>query len=133
MALSDGLVTRPGVPRYSAGQRDLFFRLLDRGGTIRAAAAGAGISADGAVRPPAQSDPFSRAHWRVPGNAAAESFWGDTKSRALRPIPVGHPHRPQARRRRLDRANLQLAQAFSPRHDQPSRIQEWNHSDDKTA
>jgi transposase, IS30 family len=50
MGLSDGLVNRPGVPRYSAGQRDLFFRLLDRGGTIRAAAAGAGISADTGYR-----------------------------------------------------------------------------------
>jgi hypothetical protein len=31
LALSGGLVNRPGVPRYSAGQRDLFIRLLDRG------------------------------------------------------------------------------------------------------
>jgi transposase, IS30 family len=46
MALSDELANRPGLARYSASQRELFFRLLDRGGTIRAAAAGAGVSPD---------------------------------------------------------------------------------------
>lgn len=50
LALSDELANRPGVQRYSAGQRDVFFRLLDRGGTIRAAAAGAGVSADTGYR-----------------------------------------------------------------------------------
>jgi IS30 family transposase len=50
MALSNGLVNRPCVPLYSASQRELFFRLLDRGGTIRAAAAGAGVSADTGYR-----------------------------------------------------------------------------------
>jgi transposase, IS30 family len=50
MALSEGLVDGSGFPRYSASQRELFFRLLDRGGTIRAAAAGAGISPDTGYR-----------------------------------------------------------------------------------
>src|SRR6476620_4775263 len=50
MALSDGLVGRAGVPRYSASQREVVFRLLDRGGTIRAAAVGAGVSADTGYR-----------------------------------------------------------------------------------
>jgi transposase, IS30 family len=50
LALSDGVVNRPGVQQYSVGQRDLFFRLLDRGGTIRAAAAGAGVSPDTGYR-----------------------------------------------------------------------------------
>jgi hypothetical protein len=31
MALSDELANRPGLARYSASQRELFFRLLDRG------------------------------------------------------------------------------------------------------
>jgi transposase, IS30 family len=48
--LSDGLVDRPGLQRYSASQRELFFRLLDRGGTIRAAAMGAGVSPDTGYR-----------------------------------------------------------------------------------
>jgi IS30 family transposase len=38
------------VPRYSVGQRDLVFRLLDRGGTIRAAAVGPGVSSDTGYR-----------------------------------------------------------------------------------
>ena len=50
MALSDGLSDGPVVSRYSAGQRELFFRLLDRGGTIRAAALGAGVSPDTGYR-----------------------------------------------------------------------------------
>jgi transposase len=50
MALSDGLVDRPGGSLYSADQRELFFRLLDREGTIRAAAVGAGVSADAGYR-----------------------------------------------------------------------------------
>lgn len=50
MALSDELASRSGLVRYSAYQRDLFFRLLDRGGTIRAAAVGAGVSPDTGYR-----------------------------------------------------------------------------------
>jgi transposase, IS30 family len=50
MALSDELANQPGSARYSASQRELFFRLLDRGGTIRAAAAGAGVSPDTCYR-----------------------------------------------------------------------------------
>jgi DNA invertase Pin-like site-specific DNA recombinase len=50
MALSDRLVDGLGLPRYSASQRGLFFRLLDRGGTIRAAAVGAGVSPDTGYR-----------------------------------------------------------------------------------
>lgn len=50
MALSDELANRPGLARYSASQRELFFRLLDRGGTIRAAAVGAGVSPDTGYR-----------------------------------------------------------------------------------
>lgn len=50
MALSDRLMDGLGLPRYSASQRELFFRLLDRGGTIRAATVGAGVSPDTAYR-----------------------------------------------------------------------------------
>src|SRR6185503_3749428 len=50
MALSDRLVGGLGLPRYSASQREVFFRLLDRGGTIRAAAVGAGVSPDTGYR-----------------------------------------------------------------------------------
>jgi transposase-like protein len=50
MALSDRLMDGLGLPRYSASERELFFRLLDRGGTIRAAAVGAGVSPDTAYR-----------------------------------------------------------------------------------
>src|SRR6476620_4256673 len=50
MALSDRLVGGLGLPRYSASQRELFFRLLDRGGTIRAAAVGAGVAPDTGCR-----------------------------------------------------------------------------------
>jgi len=50
MALSDRLVGGLGLRRYSASQRELFFRLLDRGGTIRAAAVGAGVSPDTGYR-----------------------------------------------------------------------------------
>ena len=50
MALSDRLVGGLGLPRYSASQREVFFRLLDRGGTIRAAAVGAGVLPDTGYR-----------------------------------------------------------------------------------
>ncbi len=50
MALSNELANQPCAARYSAGQRESFFRLLDRGGTIRAAAAGVGVSPDTGYR-----------------------------------------------------------------------------------
>ena len=37
-------------PRYSKAQKELFFRLIDRGGTVRAATAAAGVHEDAAYR-----------------------------------------------------------------------------------
>ena len=37
-------------PRYSRAQKEMFFRLIDRGGTVRAAAAAAGVHEDAAYR-----------------------------------------------------------------------------------
>jgi IS30 family transposase len=39
-----------GGPKYSAEQKERFFELLDKGGTVRAAAAGAGVGEDAAYR-----------------------------------------------------------------------------------
>ena len=76
------------------------------------------LGAARAVRPRAQPGPLSWPYRGVLGQRSAGIILGDTESRVLRPLPVAHQGRRQARRRRLDRTRLQPTQTpLSARYD----------------